>query len=632
MAAQDADAAHLQPTEIVEAENQNSEETPRTPTLPLRERETRLWATIEIKCPNPSLEALNAAFKGSKVLEPLDFDELEAHAALVFAGAKLAYERAQEVRNHHRDLLPHRLEDAHKNLELFTTRGLANTNYAIVVLLKQKRRETTGRPPQGFNQNMTNLKVTGESIRDAMKSLDMTAEAMERIIRARADELRTGEETPFRTANRPLRHSPRPDHSSERGHEFDPTRSTRFPITHAEHWVLSGLRDKPQFDHTEFRTRATDDWLAELTFLYHDCNHRPGVTVPLSQEAMCWYARSTMSLKTREYYDLVIGTMAMTDVLQANSVHGPGTVKDLLSRWTLDPVELDRRTAPLYFTSMYHPKQCSDFQQLLMGIFTAGLDPRSRHQEYQHFVRHGGRARDESPLTVALQLKDLSKKVPDTPQYQVYPEQNYLSMVQRMLSDHNFNRLVEHVDNFPVIGGRAAGLLDIANRAQKLWQTELANLHQAVANADQRRASAFRDPNARLTAAEWEALAAATDVNGSQPPPDEAFNAASGTVPPETNPATQEFINAVLGPAKTDWDAENADEDTIALADVPNPNQAQKLCWNCDSEGHIARECSRPRNADKIRQRVDQARRQRRLRMGPRPTYKDHSGQVFILG
>ena len=101
-----------------------------------------------------------------------------------------------------------------------------------------------------------------------------------------------------------------------------------------------------------------------------------------------------MSLKTREYYDLVIGTMAMTDVLQANSVHGPGTVKDLLSRWTLDPVELDRRTAPLYFTSMYHPKQCSDFQQLLMGIFTAGLDPRSRHQEYQHFVRHGGRARD----------------------------------------------------------------------------------------------------------------------------------------------------------------------------------------------------------------------------------------------
>ena len=102
MAAQDADEAHLQPTEIVEAENQNSEETPRTPTLPLRERETRLWATIEIKCPNPSLEALNAAFRGSRDLEPLDFDELEAHAALVFAGAKLAYERAQEVRNNRR--------------------------------------------------------------------------------------------------------------------------------------------------------------------------------------------------------------------------------------------------------------------------------------------------------------------------------------------------------------------------------------------------------------------------------------------------------------------------------------------------------------------------------------------------
>ena len=95
---------------------------------PPRERETRLWATIEVKCPNPSLEALNAAFKGSKVLEPLDFDELEAHAALVFAGAKLAYKRAQEVLNNRRDLLPHRLEDAHKNLELLT-RGLSSTNF-----------------------------------------------------------------------------------------------------------------------------------------------------------------------------------------------------------------------------------------------------------------------------------------------------------------------------------------------------------------------------------------------------------------------------------------------------------------------------------------------------------------------
>ena len=102
----------MQPTEIVEAENQNSEETPRTPMPPPRERETRLWATIEVKCPNPSLEALNAAFKGSKVLEPLDFDELEAHAALVFAGAKLAYKRAQEVLNNRRDLLPHQQEEA----------------------------------------------------------------------------------------------------------------------------------------------------------------------------------------------------------------------------------------------------------------------------------------------------------------------------------------------------------------------------------------------------------------------------------------------------------------------------------------------------------------------------------------
>ena len=133
---------------------------------PPRERETRLWATIEVKCPNPSLEALNAAFKGSKVLEPLDFDELEAHAALVFAGAKLAYERAQEVLNNRRDLLPHRPQRKSSSTPSLDQRRRTGTLRTQTRTRSRSQTFLTRTRPRSFAGTATRRVTSRESVHD----------------------------------------------------------------------------------------------------------------------------------------------------------------------------------------------------------------------------------------------------------------------------------------------------------------------------------------------------------------------------------------------------------------------------------------------------------------------------------